>query len=99
MNVMEAALERSASLLPAETQAELRTMADGAGLSIGAFLLRTMNALDPELAQSVQSLDAVATQLHESSQSVMAAIDEAGTRVSEFHAQQSSLLAQQDRAD
>jgi hypothetical protein len=76
-NVAELASERVTTLMTSREKAALEEKARRAGVSVGEFVRRSVDAFDPEEADLVAQMGALALELQRSNQAASDALDRA----------------------
>jgi hypothetical protein len=81
------ATERVTTLMTPAEKAALEAKAKGAGVSVGEFVRRSVEAFDPDQATSLAQLAAVAAELTRSNQAAAQALDQALANIEATRAQ------------
>ena len=87
MNNMELANERVTTLMTATEKAVLEEKAKRAGISVGEYVRRSVDAFDPEEAADLAQLAALAVELESSNRAAADALDRALASIEATRAQ------------
>jgi Mobilization protein NikA len=87
MKQAESATERVTVLMTREEKSALEAKAKVAGVSVGEFVRRSVVSFDPDEAEDLVQLAALAAELHRSNAEAHAALDRALAAVEATHAQ------------
>jgi hypothetical protein len=86
-NAAELASERVTALMTATEKAALEKKAKHAGMSVGEFVRRSVDAFDPDEAIMLAQLGALALEVQRSSRAASDALDQALADIAETKAQ------------
>jgi len=81
INAREAVTERVITLMTPAEKSQLETKARKAGVSVGEFVRRSVDAYDPEETRELEQLATLATEFKRSAEAASAAVDRARANV------------------
>jgi hypothetical protein len=87
MTAAETANERVTTLMTPTEKAALERKAKRAGVSVGEFVRRSVDAFDPDAAADLAQLAALAAELRRSNEAAAAALDRALSSIAATRAQ------------